>query len=72
MALIGADVHANGKVRQQIPRQGAASGFVCSYGNGGVPVQRRESGTLRPGVLLLGQRAQAAERPVLCDPDRAG
>src|SRR5690242_3566738 len=39
MALIGADVHANGKQASPIPRFGSPSGFVGSYGRGGDTVQ---------------------------------
>lgn len=39
MALIGADVHANGKHGSLIPRFRVSTGFVCSYGYSVIRVQ---------------------------------
>ncbi|MDH6698806.1 hypothetical protein P3T26_003263 [Streptomyces sp. MAA16] len=82
MALIGADVHANGKHGWLIPRFGTADGFVFSYGKDGstgcrcgagpsVPAATANGGRAAPGSLL-GEGPQTAERAVLRDPDGTG
>lgn len=64
MALIGADVHANGPGSRLIPRSRSSNSFVCSY--------VREMPYDSPLGSLFGQGAQPAESAVLRDPYRAG
>ena len=81
MALIGADVHANGKRGHLIPRFHGygplRASYVRTYAVGplfmaGTPAQGSAAKAVPARELLLGQRAQPAQGAVLGDPDRAG
>src|SRR5690348_8725078 len=70
MALIGADVHANGKHGSLIPRLRVGFGFVCSYGMTVFPVQTPPGDGHRspPGPPGAGGRAPSG--PVCSRPER--